>query len=71
MTQIVTREVDGITIVDVPRYIMLASSHGPVYTELREIVADLLANGHKKFVFDLSQSEAICPGGIWRVDPGL
>jgi anti-anti-sigma factor len=71
MTQIVTRQVDGVTIVDVPRYIMLASSHGPVYTELREIVADLLANGHKKFVFDLSQSEAICPGGIGELIRGF
>jgi anti-sigma B factor antagonist len=68
---IVTREVDGITIVDVPRYIMLASSHGPVYTELREVTAELIANGYKKIVFNLSQSEVICPGGIGELIRGF
>ena len=63
-TRLVTREKGGVTIVEVPKHIMLASSHGPDYPELREVVAHLLANGHKKIVFDLSQSEAICPGGI-------
>jgi anti-sigma B factor antagonist len=71
MTQIVTRQVDGITIVEVPRHIMLASSHGPVYTELREVTAELIANGHKKIVFNLSQSEVICPGGIGELIRGF
>ena len=64
MAQIVTRQVDGITIVDVPRYIMLASSHGPVYTELREVVAELIANGRKKIVFNLSQSGPFVPAAL-------
>ncbi len=62
--QIVTWPVDGITIVDVPRYTMLASSHVPVYTELREVVAERIANGHKKIVFNLSQSGAIVPAAL-------
>ena len=62
---------DGIIIVDVPRHIMLASSHGPAYTELREVVAELIANGNKKIVFNLSQSEAICPGGIGELISGF
>ena len=62
--RIVTWPVDGITIVDVPRYTMLASSHVPVYTELREVVAERIANGHKKIVFNLSQSGAIVPAAL-------
>src|ERR1700751_238846 len=50
---IVTRQVDEITIVDVPRYTMLAPSHVPVYSELREVLAERIANGRKKIVFNL------------------
>ena len=64
VAQIVTQQVDGITIVDVPRYTMLASSHVQVYTELREVVAERIANGRKKIVFNLGQSGPFVPSAL-------
>ena len=59
MTPMVTRQVDGIMIVDIPSAFMSMGRSSDNRQKLHEIVMELLANGHKKIVFNLSQAQCM------------
>jgi anti-sigma B factor antagonist len=56
----VTRQVDGVTIVDISGRIVL----GEESAALRELVCDLLSKGHKKILFNLGNVHYIDSSGL-------
>ena len=55
-----TRQVDGVTIVDISGRIVL----GEESAALRDLVRDLLSKGHKKILFNLGDVHSIDSSGL-------
>lgn len=59
ITQIVTRQVNGIAIVDISASFAAVARTDERRWRLREVVTELLARGQSKIVFNLSQDQRI------------
>jgi len=60
MSEIVTRQVDGITILDLPKSLLDMPRGSKDRGTLNRVVAELLASGRNKIVFNLSHVVGDC-----------
>src|ERR1700720_832817 len=60
MSEIVTRQLDGITILDLPKSLLDMPRGSKDRGTLNRVVEELLASGRNKIVFNLSQVVGYC-----------
>ena len=65
MSEIVTRQADGITILDIPKSLLNLPKRSEDRGELNRVITEMLDAGHNKIVLDLSPVTGYCtPAGL-------